>query len=173
MSAEEIFDLVDEHGGRIGTATRSQCHRDASLLHPVVHALVLNDAGEILLQKRAPDKDIQPDKWDTSMGGHIAAGESIDVALVREVAEELGITTTREAYVFCYRYVMRNEIESELVHTFMLRHNGPFVFQKSEISAIRFWSHEDIRAHMGDGTFTPNFEDEYAHFLSWTAAEPV
>ena len=109
---EELFDLVTEDGHRIGTATRSACHAAPTKLHPVVHALVLNAKGEILLQKRSPDKDIQPDKWDTSMGGHVDAGEAVEEALVREVGEELGIAVRLYDFEFCYRYVMRNDIES-------------------------------------------------------------
>ena len=37
-------------------------------------------------------EDIQPGKWDTSVGGHVDLGESVEMALHREVKEELGIT---------------------------------------------------------------------------------
>ena len=87
----EIFPVVDKDGNTIGTATRSVCHNGKSmLLHPVVHLHVFNSTGKLFLQKRAMTKDIQPGKWDTSVGGHISPAETVTNALLREAREELG-----------------------------------------------------------------------------------
>ena len=91
-NSEERFPLVDETGQVIGSATRGECHNGSKLLHPVVHLHVFNSKGDVYLQKRPEWKDIQPGKWDTSVGGHLDYGETPEQALVREVREELGIT---------------------------------------------------------------------------------
>ena len=83
MSDEELFPLVDEDGNQIGKATRRECHSGTMLLHPVVHLHVFNAKGELYLQKRSTDKDIQPGKWDTSVGGHVDYGETVENALKR------------------------------------------------------------------------------------------
>ena len=82
---------MDEEGRVVGAATRGECHNGSRLLHPVVHLHVFNSQGEVYLQKRPEWKDIQPGKWDTSVGGHMDYGETPEEALVREVGEELGI----------------------------------------------------------------------------------
>ncbi len=85
---QEMFPLVDEQGNIIGAATRGECHNGSKLLHPVIHLHVFNSKGELYLQKRPEWKDIQPGKWDTSVGGHVDLGESVEMALKREVRED-------------------------------------------------------------------------------------
>ena len=91
-NSQELFPVVDEEGNILSAATRGECHSGSMLLHPVVHLHVFNSQGELYLQKRPAWKDIQPDKWDTAVGGHVDLGENIQEALRREVQEELGIT---------------------------------------------------------------------------------
>jgi len=160
MNAEEIFDIVDETGKKIGAAARSRVHGDPGLIHRSVHAMVLNSRGELFLQKRAGNKDIQPGKWDTSVGGHLDRGEEVEAALRREAEEELGIYGV--PFEFLYAYLWRSEVETELVTTFLCRHDGPFRVDPGEITAGEFWSFARIEANLGRGVFTPNFEEEFS-----------
>ena len=82
--AEEMFEIVNEEGLVIGLAPRSECHGNPQLLHQVAHVLVLNSKSELCLQLRPSHKDVQPDKWDTSVGGHVDPGESVLEAAIRE-----------------------------------------------------------------------------------------
>ncbi len=161
---DETFPLVDESGRVIGSALRSQVHGNPALMHPVVHCLVTDREGRILLQLRSMAKDVQPGKWDTSVGGHVGLGESVETAVRREIAEEIGTDTAAAPLRFLYRYVMRNDVESELVHTYTCQSEGPFVRQESEVDELRFWTHSEIEAALGTGLLTPNFEDEYVRF---------
>jgi isopentenyldiphosphate isomerase len=161
---EELFPLVDEQGNVLGSVPRSRAHGDPSLLHPVVHCIVEDGSGDLLLQLRAKDKDIQPGRWDTSVGGHVGFGEEVERALHRELSEEIGIEAESVELRFLYRYVNRSPVESELVHTYTCRHHGPFSPQASEIDELRFWSGPQIEAALGTGCFTPNFEFEYRRF---------
>ena len=106
---KERFPIVDEEGRVVGAATRGECHNGSKLLHPVVHLHVFNSRGEVYLQKRPEWKDIQPGKWDTSVGGHIDYGETPEQALVREVGEELGITDFVPERIGMYVFESRRE----------------------------------------------------------------
>lgn len=158
----ELFDIVDDDDRVIGTAPRSACHGNPALVHRAVHVLVVNGAGDLLLQKRSAHKDIQPGKWDTSVGGHLAPGESYRAAAVREMGEELGLTGL--PLTFLYRSKIRNAVESENIATFLTRHDGPVDAEPGEIDAVRWWPAGEIDAALGSGVFTPNFEEEWAHY---------
>lgn len=156
---EEWFPLVNEEGQTIGKATRKECHNGSKQLHPVVHLHLFNEAGELYLQKRALTKDIQPGKWDTAVGGHIDYGETVEVALRREVREELGITDFNPQFII--RYVFESAIEKELVHTFRTVYQGTIHPDAEELEGGRFWSLNEIKANLGKQVFTPNFEQEF------------
>ncbi len=159
---KEMFPIVDEQGNITGAATRGECHNGSKLLHPVVHLHVFNADGELYLQKRPSWKDIQPGKWDTAVGGHVDLGESVDMALRREVREELGITDFTPESV--KTYVFESERERELVFVHKTVYNGT-ITPSDELDGGRFWSLEEIRHNIGLGVFTPNFENEYALIL--------
>lgn len=165
MADNELFPIVDESGLVIGSATRRECHSGTMLLHPVVHLHVFSPDGALLLQKRSLDKDIQPGRWDTSVGGHVDYGETVEEALLREAREELGLVEFTPVKLL--PYVFQSSIERELVNPFtaVVPQDYPFFFQREEISEIDFWTPEDISAAIGKGILTPNFEQEYLRLL--------
>jgi 8-oxo-dGTP diphosphatase len=61
----------------------------ASPIH-TVGALLVRRPGQVLLGMRARWKKRWPSHWD-AIGGHVEGSESFDVALVREVHEEIGV----------------------------------------------------------------------------------
>lgn len=166
MVLEEYVDLVDEDDLVVGQALRSECHGNPALIHRAVHVLLFNDSQQLLLQKRSADKDIQPGKWDTSVGGHLDPGEGYLAAARREMHEELGVAGVPLTEL--YHSKIRNKIESENILTYLTIYNGEIVFAEDEIDEVCFWSPEEIESALGSGCFTPNFEEEWRMFREWT-----
>lgn len=160
-SANEIFDIVDEQDKVIGQASRQEVHSNPSLIHRVVHILVFNPQGELFLQKRSPHKDTHPGKWDTSVGGHVDAGESYDQAARREMVEELGIQGAQLESL--YSYIHRDVHETEFVSSYRCCWDGPININPEEIEAGRFWSLKEIK-NSDEHLFTPNFLEELERF---------
>ena len=153
-----MFPVVDEDGNILSAATRGECHSGSKLLHPVVHLHVFNSRGELYLQKRPEWKDIQPGKWDTAVGGHIDLGESVEMALKREVREELGIEDFTPELLT--HYVFESSREKELVFVHKTVYDGE-INPSEELDGGKFLSIEEIKANIGKEVFTPNFESEF------------
>jgi 8-oxo-dGTP diphosphatase len=59
------------------------------------------DHGRVLLVRRAAHRRRSANKWDL-VGGHVEKGEGLDVALVRECQEEVGLTPRAFDYATLY-----------------------------------------------------------------------
>jgi isopentenyldiphosphate isomerase len=159
----EILEVVDREGNIVGLAKRSEVHGNPSLIHRVVHVLVLNRKGELLLQRRSIEKDVAPGKWDTSVGGHVTPGETPLDAARRETEEELGIPDI--SLDFLYTHLFSNHVESELVSSFSCVYDGEIHFDPREIEEVAFWDFEKIRGNLGKDIFSGHFEDEIVTYL--------
>lgn len=155
----ELLPVVTPEGTVVGKATRGECHDGRSmLLHPVVHLHVFNPQGEVYLQHRPAWKSIQPNRWDTAVGGHIDLDETPKEALLRETREEIGLTDFTPR--FLCRYVHESECERELVYVYTTTTDAPLT-PSEELDGGRFFSISELQQHMGQGYFTPNFESEW------------
>ena len=94
----ELFDVVDAEDRVIGQATRSEVHA-RGLLHRASHVFVFNSDGQLLLQQRSATKDAHPLCWTSSCSGHLDAGETYEIAAVRELKEEIGLEADVEFLV--------------------------------------------------------------------------
>ncbi|MBA4374348.1 MAG: NUDIX hydrolase [Thermodesulfovibrio sp.] len=159
----EILEIVDIYGRVIGRAERAVLHADPSLIHRVVHVLVFDSNGRLLLQKRSLNKDVAPGKWDTSVGGHINPGEDPPAAAAREMEEELGVSGC--SMEFLYTYLFSNHRESELVYTFRCFYEGKIDFNQEEIDAVRLWTLAEIQDSLEKEIFSNHFEQEISNYL--------
>ena len=166
---DEWLDLVDPEGRILGRAPRTVCHRKSGktaggnpgnrYLHQVVHLHVTDPSGNLYMQKRAMTREIEPGKWDTSVGGHVLSGETVEEALVRETREELGLRDFVPRSLL--RYIWESDREYELVNVFTVRTGQTPVPDPEETDGGRFWTATEIREGLESGLFTPNFVQEY------------
>lgn len=91
-------------------------HRDGDW-HRTVHVWVVRSDGHVLVQRRAEDKRLEPGKLDVSVGGHLVAGE-LDVDVVREIEEELGLVLTFGALTYLGTAVTERSYDAYLDREF-------------------------------------------------------
>ncbi len=86
-AGEELLNVYDTDGNVVAARPRREA-KASGLAVGAVNVLILNQKGEVLLQRRPPDKE-NGSRWDKSVGGHVSAGEEFDTTAVRESGEEL------------------------------------------------------------------------------------
>jgi isopentenyldiphosphate isomerase len=155
----EMFQLVDRDGRPTGQASRRECHGNPLLIHLVIHLHLFDGAGRLYLQKRGMRKDTNPGLWDTSVGGHVSAGESVHDALLREAGEELSVDAAGAR--FLYGYLSQGSFESEYAQCFALTWEGAVRPDPAEIDEGRYFGMAEVEAMIGSGRLTPLFEREW------------
>lgn len=93
MNEEEQLIIVDENDRVLGYKPRSQrtdndCSRSVSIW-------VENDKGQVLLQQRSHNKQIDPGKWTPAAEGTVSKGTSYDETALRELEEEIGLSDVK------------------------------------------------------------------------------
>jgi 8-oxo-dGTP pyrophosphatase MutT (NUDIX family) len=85
--AEELLNVYDTEGRVVGAQPR-RAAKASGFAVGAVNLLILDDRGQLLMQRRPADKE-NGGRWDKSVGGHVSAGEEFDTTAVREAGEEL------------------------------------------------------------------------------------
>jgi 8-oxo-dGTP diphosphatase len=181
----ELFDILNSDGTLAGyTRERSIAHEMGSL-HGTVHIWIARDtkkenkgdkednevkeaAGtgwQLLLQKRAADKDSYPGCMDISSAGHIKAGDGVEETLLREFREEMGISASAEDFTYVGDHLSYHESvfygkpfrDHELSHIFVYRLSDridaeKLRLQKEEIESVSWIDFDELEQRMKDGT---------------------
>jgi ADP-ribose pyrophosphatase YjhB (NUDIX family) len=115
---------------------------NATQILPAVAAVIFNDNGEVLLQKR---KDV--DKW-CIISGHVEFGETIENAILREIQEETDSTAKIIRLIGVYSspdfqtYFYKDKIIQYITSYFEVKMTGtiPSDFSNSETKELKFFS---------------------------------
>ena len=118
----DLVVLLDEDEQPVGTAPRTEVHHARTPLHLAFSCYLFDHTGRVLLTRRALAKRTWPGVWTNSFCGHPRPGESLEVALHRYAAHELGTTVRDVSCVlptFRYRAVdASGVVENEVCPVF-------------------------------------------------------
>lgn len=159
----ELIDLLDENRASLGRTAERYGELAPGELRAVVHICIFNAQGQLLIQKRVPEKKLWPGLWDVSAAGGVSAGETCRTSAEREVEEELGIhldlagirpsVTVNFDKGFDDFYIVNRDIDlSELK------------LQKEEVSAARWVTIEEAQDMIDRGEFV-SYPKSFLRFL--------
>lgn len=164
---EEYVDILDEDGKETGEViTKKEAHKTGKW-HRAIHIWIISeDKKKILLQKRCADKNLFPNMWDISVGGHVSSGEDTLVAAKRELSEELGLDP--DSYEFEYidvikeKFVDRDIVSNEFVTIYKIINNvniSSIKLQKEEVSEARWFTKSELNALRDELKVIPHIEE--------------
>jgi isopentenyl-diphosphate delta-isomerase type 1 len=165
----EYFDILDESGSLTGKqATREEAH-EKGLWHRVAHIWIVNSKGEVLIQKRSPQKDSYPNMWSMSCEGHISAGQEPIQGALRELKEELDLDLEQKqlSLAFAYKRSARHSdsfIGNHFIDVYAIKKDidlSDLTIQEEEISEVKWIKIDDYANSVknNDPTFL-NYPDE-------------
>lgn len=161
---EELFDVVDEQDRVLRQAPRSEVHAQ-KWLHRASHIFVFNTRGELLVHRRSATKDECPQMFTSSASGHLAAGEDYAAAAVRELQEELGLTSPIQFLAV----IPANGAETSFEHSglFCTVTDDPPCFDPGEIESGEFLSLAEISRRLAESPqlFTPCFRTLFVWYV--------
>lgn len=162
---EEIFDVYNRNGKYIGTKSKTFCHsKNPGVYHKPVWIWMINELGQILVQKRAKCKKKFPLLFDMPSAGHVDAGESEIDACIRETYEELGISISPDKFIFLKEFIIDEWWEIAQVYLVNIDSNTKFKISKEEVSEVRWLEYDEFKELFLSDSFVP-FNNEYKQFV--------
>lgn len=157
---DELLDVSDASGVLCGAIERAAV-RPLGIASRAVHLVVGDGRGAVWVQQRALDKAVDPGLWDTTVGGLMAAGESVLETLARETWEEAGLQLDALSRV---RHFGRFTVRRPLPEGYMVEHIEMFeadadagqvpVNQDGEVAGFACLAAGDLRARLQADAFT-------------------
>lgn len=138
----EILDIYDRDRHRTGKTYLRKDRIPEGGLRLIVHILIFNDKGELLIQQRADHKKMGG-LWDITCGGACKAGEDSEDGVRRELKEELGIDIDFAEI----RPILTANFDQGFDDFYLLRENidiNNLVLQEEEVKAARWANREEV-----------------------------
>lgn len=142
---EEIV-LVNIDDEIVGSGEKLEVHR-RGLLHRAFSIFVINDKGQMLIQKRNENKYHSGGLWTNSCCSHQRVNEELEEAIHRRLQEEMGFDCElQECFDFVYRTVFEDMlVEYELDHVYVGKYNGEVFLNENEASEFMWISLDDLK----------------------------
>lgn len=153
----EYLEIVDEENNLTGKTEERDIVHAKGLWHREIAVWIMNEKGEILLQKRSPNKKQGANNWSTSCAGHVDIGEEPIKAAIREIREELGIPVKEDDLKHLFtaknKRVLTNSFNNIFCYLYFLKVNTPieeFTIDTEEVSKIKYIPFEEFEQLVKD-----------------------
>ncbi len=171
---DESLILVNSNDEVVGYANKDLVHDGPGILHRAFSLFIFNSKSELLLQQRSSSKRLWGGYWSNSVCSHPRQGETLETAVQRRLAEELGFNCPLE-YLYNFEYQANfGDIgtEHELCSILVGHFNGEVAANSEEIDSWRWITPQqlDFELKSKPEIFTPWFKLEWHELkLNWAS----
>ena len=147
----DLLVAVDAHDRQTGVVDKLTAHRQG-ILHRAFSIFVFDEAGRLLLQRRAAGKYHSGGLWTNTCCSHPRAGEGLLDAAHRRLREEMGFDCPLEAvFGFVYRAELDGGlVEHEFDHVVVGRFEGDPVADPGEVGDWKWVDVHAVRAQLAE-----------------------
>lgn len=173
----EMVVLVDDAGTPIGTQSKATTHGSATPRHLAFSCHVVDVDGRVLVTRRALTKQTWPGVWTNSFCGHPAPDESLEEAVRRRAAFELGLAVDMiECVVPDFGYVARDASgiqENEHCPVFIARAVSSLSPNPDEVAETQWTTASELALATGTApwAFSPWLVEHLPQVLPHLAAD--
>lgn len=161
----EIVDIYDGKKNKTGkTVERSSTPQEGEY-RLSIHIWITNSNGELLIQRRSPNKKKFPNMWNET-GGAATAGDTSEMTCAREFEEELGVKPNMD--------------KAELIGSIRRKHDYVDVWhieqdidlndvkmQEEEVSEVKYVTIDELNKIIESGEFVPTIKPSLNMFLEY------
>lgn len=171
----EFIDVLDERRNKVGIVRNRELVYKNGDWHKTVHIWIINSKNELLIQKRAKDKQTFPNLWAISIAGHVISGETSIEAALREIKEEIDVDVNPNDLKLIFTIKRIQEYKNGFLHV----HDDVYLFkydldlyntkiQKEELTDIRFINYKELEEKLinKDPSFVP-FTEEHEKLFKY------
>ncbi len=158
---EEWLPVVSEQGVVTGRVAKS-ISRDMKnrLMHPVVRVALIYQ-GSIYLQKRDPERLLNPGMLDYPFEEYMQFKADIGETVRHSLARECGSDAL--PLRFLLKYTFENEITKRLIFLYVSHIEDEALFNSLRLSEGKLWTEAQIEDNIGNKIFSECFELEFEY----------
>lgn len=161
---KEYVDLYDNFRNKTGKVIERRDIVPKGLFRLIIHVLIFDKKGRLLIQKRTKSKRSWPNKWDLTVSGAVSSGETSQTSASRELFEELGI-----------KYDFSNSYPNISINTgfriddvYIIKNKDinlkKLKLQEEEVSDAKFVNLKQLLEIIDKGEFVP-YQKDYINLL--------
>lgn len=149
----EYLDILDEKGKKTGEKKLREEVHSKGYWHKGVHIWIINDKGELLVQRRSKNKDVYPNKLYISVAGHPVSGENELESIKREFLEEIGVSLDLDKLEYLFTFsqkVIENDgkfLDNQFYDVYLVKMDleiNKLRLQKDEVSEVKNIYYKDF-----------------------------